>query len=138
MAEPLVPGTVAEHTGCLLLKLGQVVYRLAERALEADGLRVRHYSVLQALADNGAMSQHALGAYLRIDPATMVATLADLEQGGRTTRVRDAADRRRYVVDLTDSGREALRGADAALVGVDDTAFADLSPTSVARCTRSC
>ena len=79
---PLVPGTVAEHTTCLLVKLGQVMFRIAEADLGPYGLRVRHYSILQALIDNGPMSQHALGGYLRIDPATMVTTLDDLESAG--------------------------------------------------------
>jgi len=90
MAAPLVSGHVAEHTSCLLVKLGQAVFRLAEDQLEPLGLRVRHYSILQALADNGAMSQLALGAYLRIDPATMVGSLDDLEQLALASRTRAA------------------------------------------------
>lgn len=125
---PLVPGSVANHTACLLVKLGQVVYRLAENHLATAGLRIRHYSVLQALADNGPMSQLALGTHLRIDPATMTTTLADLENASHTTRVRDTTDRRRYVVDLTPAGREALKWADAALSALDTDALADLSP----------
>jgi DNA-binding MarR family transcriptional regulator len=126
---PLVPGTVAEHTSCLLVKLGQVMFRLAEADLGDLGLRVRHYSILQALADNGPMSQLALGAYLRIDPATMVSSLDDLEGAALAARARDPQDRRRYLVEITRSGRKILSRANPALEDLDDRALADLSAT---------
>ncbi|WP_406003274.1 MarR family winged helix-turn-helix transcriptional regulator [Streptomyces sp. NBC_00829] len=124
---PLVPGTVAEHTICLLTKIGQVAFRIADDGLGDLGLRVRHYSVLQALADNGSMSQLALGTYLRIDPATMVTSLDDLERAGYAVRERDARDRRRYVVRTTDAGREILAGANRRLISLDSDVLADLS-----------
>lgn len=123
---PLVPGYVAEHTSCLLVKLGQVLFRLAEDQLEPLGLRVRHYSILQALADNGAMSQLALGADLRIDPATMVGSLDDLEQLALAARTRDPRDRRRHVVDVTTAGCRVLAAANDALVELDTRVTADL------------
>ncbi|MGH3859213.1 MarR family winged helix-turn-helix transcriptional regulator [Actinokineospora sp.] len=125
--QPLVPGTVGDHTSCLLVKLGQVMFRLAEE--ELPGLRVRHYSILQALADNGPTPQLALGAYLRIDPATMVSSLDDLENAGHAARVRDPGDRRRYLVEITESGRTVLAGANERLGELDDQAFAELSST---------
>ncbi|CRK56038.1 Transcriptional regulator, MarR family [Alloactinosynnema sp. L-07] len=126
---PLVPGSVAEHTSCLLVKLGQVAFRLAERNLASHELRVRHYSILQALADNGPMTQLALGAYLRIDPATMVTSLDDLQTHERVERVRDPKDRRRYVVELTKLGRNLLGPANNALNALDGVVFEDLTDT---------
>jgi DNA-binding MarR family transcriptional regulator len=123
---PLVPGTVAEHTICLLVKLGQVAFRIAEDGLSGTGLRVRHYSVLQALADNGAMPQLALGSFLRIDPATMVTSLDDLERAGYAERTRDPQDRRRYAVDITDDGRKVLADLNRTLVGLDTQILPDL------------
>jgi len=123
---PLVPGHVAEHTSCLLVKLGQAVCRLAEDQLDHLGLRVRHYSILQALADNGATSQLALGAYLRIDPATMVSSLDDLEQLALASRTLDPRDRRRHVVDVTTAGWRVLAAANDALLSLDTQVTADL------------
>lgn len=128
MAEvSLVPGTVAEHTSCLLLKLGQVVFRLAEDHLDDAGLRVRHYSILQALADNGAMSQLALGGYLRIDPATMVSSLDDLERAELAARARDPQDRRRHLVEITAAGRALLERTNRSLDELDERVLADVS-----------
>lgn len=126
---PLVPGTVAEHTICLLVKLGQVAFRIAEDGIGGTGLRVRHYSVLQALADNGAMPQLALGSFLRIDPATMVTSLDDLERAGYAERTRDPQDRRRYAVDLTAEGRKVLADLNRTLVDLDGEILADLGAT---------
>ncbi|MFF3816797.1 MarR family winged helix-turn-helix transcriptional regulator [Streptomyces bluensis] len=126
---PLVPGTVAEHTICLLVKLGQVAFRIAEDGIGGTGLRVRHYSVLQALADNGAMPQLALGSFLRIDPATMVTSLDDLERAGYAERTRDPQDRRRYAVDITAEGRKVLARLNRTLVDLDAEILADLGAT---------
>lgn len=125
--EPLVPGGIADHTLCVLLKLGQVAFRLTEDALLDLGLRIRHYSVLQAIADRGAVSQTELGAYLRIDAATMVSAVDDLEQLGFAERQRDPADRRRYLVDLTNQGREGLSNAIEVLDRLEDRVLESLS-----------
>ncbi|WP_225849760.1 MarR family winged helix-turn-helix transcriptional regulator [Streptomyces sp. HPF1205] len=125
--QPLVAGSAADHTVCLLLRLGQAAFRLCEDGLGVLGLRVRHYSVLQALADNGPTAQLALGTYLRIDPATMVSSLDDLEQRGYAARARDPLDRRRCVVAATDSGLRALTAVNGRLQRLGDHALADLS-----------
>ncbi len=122
-----MPGSVADHTVCLLLKLGQVAFRLSEDRLDALGLRVRHYSILQALADNGPQPQLGLGAYLRIDPATMASSLDFLENTGYLARARDRQDRRRYVVEITAAGSDLLARANTGLEGLDATMFADLA-----------
>ena len=129
----LVPGAIAEHTSCLLLKVGQVVFRLTEQRLAALGLRTRHYSILQALIDAGSMSQQDLGAYLRIDPATMVASLDDLEGLGLATRTRSPQDRRRYVVAVTEQGRRVAGEANAILADLDDEVLAELTSTQRGR-----
>ncbi len=130
MAGPLVPGGISEHMSCLLVKLGQVLYRLAEDRLGELGVRVRHYSVMQALADNGPMTQLSLGTYLRIDPATMVSSLDDLEALGFAIRARDPKDRRRYVVDLSEAGQGALDKANAVLAELDQHVLSDVPQRS--------
>ncbi len=117
----LVPGSIASHLSCLLAKLGQVSFRLQEAALAPLNLRVRHFSVLQALADRGPSGQLELGRYLRIDPATMAAVLDDLGRMGAVSRERAPEDRRRYIVTLTPEGRGFLRQAVAAIEKVDAT-----------------
>ena len=52
------------------------------------------------------MSQQDIGIYLRIDSATMVATMDDLAGLGLVQRKRRDGDRRSYVVSITRDGEK--------------------------------
>ena len=54
MTEPLIPDMVADHTSCLLSKLGQVMFRVSEDRLAGLGLRTRHFMILKVLAGDQA------------------------------------------------------------------------------------
>ncbi|MFD1811523.1 MarR family winged helix-turn-helix transcriptional regulator [Rhodococcus gannanensis] len=127
--ESLVPASVAEHPGCVLLKLGQVAFRLTEQRLGELGLRTRHYTLLKVLAADGPLSQLELGRRTRIDATTIVATVDDLEKAGLATRTRDKADRRRWSVALTDDGSATAGRADALIERLGREMFTDLSTT---------
>ena len=96
--------------------------------LERLGLRTRHVGVLMALSDCGPLSQQALGSLLRIDPATMVSTITDLEVEGLVKRGRDSGDARRHAVTITPSGAARLQDAEAILDALDDEILVALSP----------
>ena len=125
--EPLVPDSVAVHPGCLLVKLGQVAFRLTENRLAPLGMRTRHYTLLKVLVAEGPLSQSELGRRSRIDPTTVVAVIDELEGKEFATRTRDATDRRRSLVVATDAGRLAAAEADALLDGLGAEMFADLT-----------
>lgn len=125
--DPLVPRTSREHTVCLLARIGQVTHRLAESELTVPGLRVRHYNIMQIVADHGPIPQLDIGTTLRIDPATMVSSLDVLEQAGLVTRTRSQIDRRRYVIALTPVGQIALDKANAGLDDLDFRMLGDLT-----------
>lgn len=122
----LTPGGISDHVACLLVKLGQVAYRLTEDTLAQWGLRTRHYSVMQALSDEGALSQQDLVALLRIDRATMVSAVDELESKGFAARARSVDDRRRYNVTLTDGGVAVLAAIREGLDRLDAMVLADL------------
>ena len=97
---------MSANAGYLLARLGRTSEAAFRDALEPIGLRPRHYAVLSALADQGELAtQHAVGGCLAIDPSTMVAVVDELEDQGCVTRRRHPADRRRYLLALTDKGR---------------------------------
>jgi DNA-binding MarR family transcriptional regulator len=109
---------------------GQLAARtagLVAEALAPEGLRRQHFIVMSALADRGATSQAALGRRLLIDRSDMHALLAELEQPGLIQRVRDPADRRRMLVDLTPAGARALKRLDKRIDAAQDTLLAPLS-----------
>lgn len=124
---PLVPGGIADHTSCLTLKVGQVIFRLMENRLAALGIRIRHYSVLETLMENGPRSQQDLGTYLRIDGATMVATIDDLEALGWVARKRSAGDRRSYIISIMTEGKKKLRQINELIDELDREFLADIS-----------
>jgi DNA-binding MarR family transcriptional regulator len=133
----LVPAHLEAHTSCLTLKLGQVIFRLMESQIAQFGLKIRHYSVLGTLLDPGPISQQDLGTYLRIDSATMVATIDDLEGRGLVARTRGLRDRRRYIVSITPEGREMLERIDKFAEEFDEVHFADITPTQRAQLHRT-
>jgi DNA-binding MarR family transcriptional regulator len=79
-----------------------------EEELEPFGLRLQHFMLVMALSRAGARSQQQLGDWLGVDRTTMVALVDQLERHGYATREKDPADRRAYLVELTDEGRALL------------------------------
>ena len=98
-----------------------------ESHLSQLGLRIRHYSVLSTLSEGGPISQLDLGAYLRIDGATMVATIDDLEQLGYVARRRGTEDRRRSVVSILTDGELVLKEVESLISRLDDELLADVT-----------
>jgi DNA-binding MarR family transcriptional regulator len=101
--------------------------RRVNEALGKEGARKYHYRVLVALSEGGPLSQAELGRRLHIDRSDMVTVVTDLEQAGYVERERDAHDRRRNVVALTQAGEAALDRMDAAVKRAQADLLAPLS-----------
>ena len=125
---PSVPSTLAEPTALMLVRAAQRAAEALERALAPLGLKPRHYRVLVALAEAGALSQQALGRLLAIDRTTMVAIVDELERHGLAERHQVPEDRRSYRVQLTARGRTTLVRATGAAARADEALLADLDP----------
>src|SRR5690606_12209493 len=78
------------------------------------------FGVLNVLHGLGEASQRELCDALDLDRSTVAGLVARLESRGLVARVRDAADRRRNAVRLTDVGRETLRDVAPSAARVDD------------------
>jgi DNA-binding MarR family transcriptional regulator len=105
-----VPGSMAD-SGQQLLPLIDHLARVGRRAADSCStacLRPRHLIALRLLSERGPLSQHALGAALSLDPSNVVGLLNELEERNLITRRRDPADRRRHIVELSDSGSAEL------------------------------
>jgi DNA-binding MarR family transcriptional regulator len=114
----------------LLGKLGQQVTGQFAEQLEPMGLRPRHCAVLELLVP-APMTQLELARRIGVAPSVVVDMLDELQGLGAVRRVRDEADRRRHLVELTTKGRtlgrRALRAAgqlDAEILGALSTAEA--------------
>lgn len=106
------PGSAHSFPEPLLALPSFVMYQLMREARRLAGtagsLRLSHLGVLSSLAEFGPAAQRDLSERLRIDPSDLVSVLDDLEHNGLVRRDRDPADRRRYAVTLTATGRELL------------------------------
>ncbi|HWF51998.1 MAG TPA: MarR family transcriptional regulator [Solirubrobacteraceae bacterium] len=101
--------------------------RLVGEALEHEGARRPHFTVLTSLSEQGAASQADLGRRLWIDRSDLHAILNELETGGLVARTRDERDRRRNLVTLTPAGRAALGRLDRRVDAAQSELLAPLS-----------
>jgi DNA-binding MarR family transcriptional regulator len=115
---------LVNRTGYLLNKAGLLLMHEAEQALEAQGMRMRYFYVLAALEGGHLLSQQDLSRLLNLDPTTMVALIDEMESVGHVERRRNPADRRRYILHLTDDGRQALSQASLAVGAVEEAFLA--------------
>lgn len=70
------------------------------------GLTYPQYLVMLVLWEHDELAISELGTRLTLDSGTLTPLLKRLESAGFVKRERDAADERRVLVSLTDSGRE--------------------------------
>ncbi|MCC5580925.1 MarR family transcriptional regulator [Microtetraspora sp. AC03309] len=97
-------GPLHATTGHLLRR---VFTAIAAHALQ-DGSQAREFVVLDILADEDAPSQQDLAHRLGINRTIMVRLLDRLQEAGHVVRTRNPANRRTYVLSLTEAGRTAL------------------------------
>jgi DNA-binding MarR family transcriptional regulator len=115
-----------QRPALLLHKLGHTILERAEDPLAAIGLSSRQYSLLAVMDSDEPQSQLQLAGLCGLLPAQVVQVLDELESRGMVERTRSETDRRRSVVRLTDSGREALQRADALGESIMDGLFPHL------------
>jgi DNA-binding MarR family transcriptional regulator len=114
------------RSGALLDYLARRIRLRAESVLAPLGLRPRHLVALTVLREQGECSQQALSATLEMDGTNVVGLLNELEAARLIERRRSPEDRRRHVVDLTETGTALLAKAEFALAGVEDEVLAAL------------
>jgi DNA-binding MarR family transcriptional regulator len=110
----------------LLTRLSRLVYRRATE--DVLGMRLKQFVALNYLHHTPGVGQRQLGDLLMLDANNCVLLLNDIEAAGWAERRRDPDDRRRHIVEITDSGREALFRAEIALDGLEEEVLGALSP----------
>jgi DNA-binding MarR family transcriptional regulator len=109
------PAALTESSGFLLNKAAQRAVALGEEALQAFGVKPRHYGVLEAVSDAGPRSQQQIGHLLQIDRTTMAAVADDLERLGLAIRQPYPGNRRANALHLTDAAAALLPRLRAAI-----------------------
>lgn len=114
------PGLIA-----LLTQLTKTFHRRSTE--ELLGMRLKEFMVLSYLSDHPGTTQQELGEAMLLDSNTVVLLLNDLESRGSSIRRRDAEDRRRHVVEITQAGRDAVARAEKAREAIEDEVFGELT-----------
>jgi DNA-binding MarR family transcriptional regulator len=102
------PKAISDLTTWKIGQLSNYARNVVSVALNADGLKRNHATVMTALDESGPSSQADLSRRLWIDPSDLHATLNDLEERGWIARKPDPSDRRRNLVELRKPGATAL------------------------------
>jgi DNA-binding MarR family transcriptional regulator len=125
ISPPTVPLT--ERTAFLANKVGQLLLGRVEAGMQELGLSSRSYFVLTAVDPETPRSQQDISQMLTIDPTTMGSIVDDLEARGLVVRTRNARDRRRYDLTLSDAGVATLAAAHDSLAATERDFFSPLS-----------
>lgn len=104
LVDPIASALERAYLGDLLRR---AFTRFTAEAMKA-GKQSRDFVILDVLADQDAHSQKELAERLGINRTVMVRLIDRLEEQGYVTRTRNPANRRSYVLSLTDAGRRAL------------------------------
>lgn len=115
---PTPPRSLADRIGYLLARGHLNAFALAQEAIE-DDLTPKHFGCLAVIADEGPLSQHAVGARMHVDRTTIVAVVDELERRELVARRRNPDDRRAYALEITESGRRWLKRNRSALDGAE-------------------
>jgi DNA-binding MarR family transcriptional regulator len=114
----------ATGTVSLVTQLGRVIYRRATE--EVIGMRLKQLIALDHLRANDSCLQQGLGQMLMLDPNNCVLLLNELDKAGYVERLRDPADRRRHIVQITPEGRRALEQAEGKLEALEGEVLGNL------------
>ena len=93
-----------------LRRAARIVTQRYDRQLQAAGIKATQFTLLQALAIAGDISQGKLGDLLGLDSTTLTRTLALLRRSG-WIQARPGKDRRELRLTLTKKGRRKYQGA---------------------------
>jgi DNA-binding MarR family transcriptional regulator len=101
--------------------------RFTGDALTGDP-QARDFVVLDTLADQDADSQHELAERLGINRTIMVRLIDRLQEAGYVTRTRNPANRRSYMLSITEEGRAARDAMRQVIAERDARVTAILTP----------
>jgi MarR family 2-MHQ and catechol resistance regulon transcriptional repressor len=105
-------GTKAEtralKTYVKLMRAAESVTARTHRHLSSTGLTISQFAVLEALYQLGPLSQRKIGQKILRSSGNITMVIDNLEKNGLVRRERNEADRRLFIVHLTDKGYDLI------------------------------
>jgi DNA-binding MarR family transcriptional regulator len=123
-----LPPYLTKWTGFVLGRVSAHSDRLFRDALRPFAIHEPHFGILLLLEHRGPQVQAHLSAPLRIDKATMVGLVNDLEQLGYVRRAPNPRDRRAVLVQITDPGLTLVAEINDLAAQIEAQVYAALSP----------
>ena len=87
-----------------LMRAAESVTARTHRHLSSTGLTISQFAVLEALYQLGSLSQREIGQKILRSSGNITMVIDNLEKNGLVRRERNEADRRFFIVHLTDKG----------------------------------
>ena len=96
--------TRALKTYVKLMRAAEAMTARTHRHLSSTGLTISQFAVLEALYQLGPLSQREIGKKILRSSGNITMVIDNLEKNGLVRRERHEADRRFFIVHLTDKG----------------------------------
>ncbi len=94
----------ALNTYVKLMRAAESVTARTHRHLSSTGLTISQFAVLEALYQLGPLSQREIGQKILRSSGNITMVIDNLEKNSLVRRMRNDADRRFFIVHLTDKG----------------------------------
>ena len=98
----------ALNTYTKLMRAAESITARTHRHLSSMGLSISQFGVLEALYHLGPLSQKEIGQKILRSSGNITMVIDNLEKRGLVMRRRDKADRRVFIVHLTDEGNRLI------------------------------
>src|SRR2546421_11011184 len=124
--------TSGTHLWLVLMKANRTLQRLAIRSIEASGVGLSDFAVMEMLLHKGPQPVNEIGRRIELTSGAITTAVARLESRGLVTRVAHESDRRARIVRLTPRGKEQA----AKVFAVHKTAM-DLAASGLSKSERA-
>ena len=92
-----------------LMRAAESITARVHKHLSSAGLSISQFGVLEAIYHLGPLSQKDLGRKILRSSGNITMVIDNLEKRRLVRRERDTADRRMYIVHLTEEGQKLIR-----------------------------
>ena len=113
-----------------MFRTSSAVHELMLRAVAGTGIAPNEFAVLSAIGVMRSVSPTELASLLRVPPTSISRHVARMVEAGLAVRSPNPADRRSYLLELSDAGRATARqiGPRIRMLLGQLSAHADLDP----------